>query len=188
MSNNILNGQEEIKMRIDIIERNYQASDKLKEIIEKKVSKLDRYFDEDSVCKMFLKKEGKSYKMEITIEYKGNFIRADLLGENFYDNIDILLPKIEKQIYKHRTKLEKKLKVTAFKEKNIFNFSEEELKPDVLVKTKNFVMEPMSIDEAISELDLIGHNFYVFLEEKTNALRVLYRRDDGNIGMIVPKY
>jgi putative sigma-54 modulation protein len=175
-------------MRIDIIEKNYQASDKLKDIIEKKVSKLNRYFDEDSVCKTYLKKEGKSYKMEVTIEYKGNFIRADILGENFYDNIDILIPKIEKQIYKHRTKLEKKLKESAFKDKNIYNFAEDELKPDVLVKTKYFDMEPMSIEEAISELDLIGHTFYVFFEEKSNAMRVIYRRDDGNVGMIVPKY
>jgi putative sigma-54 modulation protein len=175
-------------MRIDIIEKNYEASEKLKEIIDKKVSKLTRYFDEDSVCKVYLKKENKSYKMEVTIEYKGNFLRADVLGENFYDNIDVLLPKIEKQIYKYRTKLEKKLKQNAFKDKNLFSFTEEDLKPDILVKTKYFDMEPMTIDEAISELDLVGHSFYVFLEEKSNAMRVIYRRDDGNVGMIVPKF
>jgi len=175
-------------MRIDIIEKNYQASDKLKDIIDKKVSKLSRYFDEDSVCKVYLKKDSKAYKMEINIDYKGNFMRAEYLGENFYDNIDLILPKIEKQVYKYRTKLEKKLKSNAFKEKNIYAIPEDELKPDLLVKTKYFDLTPMSVDEAIAELDLIGHTFYVFLEEQSNAVRVLYRRDDGNIGMIVPKY
>lgn len=175
-------------MRVEIIEKNYQASDKLKEVIQKKVNKLDRYFDEGSVCRVYLKKESKSYKMEVAIEYKGNFLRADLLGENFYDNIDVILPKIERQIYKHRTKLEKQLKHNAFKEQNIYAFSDDDLKKEKLVKTKQFELKPMAIDEAIAELDLIGHTFYVFLEEESEELRIIYRRDAGDVGMIVPKY
>ena len=93
-------------MRIEIMEKNCKASDKLVGIVEKKIGKLDKYFDEDSVCTVYLKQEGKSCKTELTILYKGNMIRAEVTGENFYDDIDAVLPKIENQIYRHKSKLE----------------------------------------------------------------------------------
>ena len=81
-------------MRIEIIEKNCKASEKLAAVVEKKVSRLDKYFDEDAVCSVYLKTEGKRSKTELTIYYKGNMIRAEVSGENFYDNIDAVLPKI----------------------------------------------------------------------------------------------
>lgn len=175
-------------MRIEILARNYEANDKLKEVITKKVSKLNKYFDAGTEVKVYLKKESRLYKTEISISYRGSLIRAAVLGENFYDNIDQALPKIEKQIYKHRTRIEKKLKDNAFKEQNIFEFNKDELKHSKVVKTKHFNLQPMDIFDAISELDLIGHTFYVYLDKSENAVRVIYRRDDGDIGLIVPEY
>lgn len=173
-------------MRIEIIGKNYNPSDKLKDIIEKKTAKLDRYFDDDAKCRVYLKEKNKVSKMEITIDYKGEFMRAEVLGDNYYDAIDLLLPKIERQVYKYRTKLEKKLRSNAFKEQNIYRIDEEDLRPDKIVKTKRFEMRPMAIDEAVAELDLIGHAFYVFQEEKSGEIRVVYRRDDGDVGLIEP--
>ena len=174
-------------MRIEIIGKNYNPSEKLKDIIEKKTAKLDRYFDDDAKCRVYLKEKNKTSKMEITIDYKGGFMRAEALGDNYYDNIDLLLPKIEKQIYKYRTKLEKKLRTNAFKEQNIWEIDEDELRPDKIVKIKKFRMTPMTVDEAVAELDLIGHAFYVFQEEKSGEIRVVYRRDDGDVGLIEPQ-
>lgn len=173
-------------MQINILARNYEASDKLKDVIRKKVSKLEKYFEEDSICKVYLKKENKTYKMELTIDYKGNFMRAEVSGDNFYDNVDLILPKIEKQIYKYRTRLEKKLKHSAFKENNIYDFSEEDLKPETIVKTKYFNLKPMSVEDAISELNLTGHSFYLFMDENSQTIKLIYKRDDGDIGLIIP--
>lgn len=172
-------------MRIEIVVKNYQLSEKLNEIITKKVDKLDKYFDDDTKCKIYLKKEGKSCKMELQLDYKGSFIRAQAYAENFYDALDIVLPKIESQIYKHRTKLEKKLRQNAFIDQMVYP-SEYEHEEGKLVKTKRFDMKPMSLDEAIEEFELIGHTFFVFLEDESNSIKVLYRRDDGNIGLIEP--
>ncbi|MCI5838272.1 MAG: ribosome-associated translation inhibitor RaiA [Christensenellaceae bacterium] len=171
-------------MRIETVCKNYQMSEKLNDIIVKKVNKFDKYFDEDTRCKICLKKEGKQCKMEIQMDYKNDFLRAQAYAENFYDALDIVLPKIESQIYKHRTKLEKKLKSGAFQEKYIYaDGSEPEPK---LVKTKRFEMKPMGVQEAIEEFGLVGHSFYVFLDEATNTVKVLYLRDDGNVGLIDP--
>lgn len=104
-------------MRIEISEKNCKASEKLVGVVEKKVSRLEKYFDDDSVCSVYLKQEGRFSKTEVTIYYKGNMIRAEVSGDNFYDNIDAVLPKIEKQIYKHKSKLESRLKKDAFVEK-----------------------------------------------------------------------
>ena len=166
-------------MRIEIIEKNCKASEKLAAVVEKKVSRLDKYFDEDAVCSVYLKTEGKRSKTELTIYYKGNMIRAEVSGENFYDNIDAVLPKIERQIYKHKSKLESKLKKDAFEEKQLF-FREEILPQEgKLVKTKTFTLTPMTTEEAAEQLDLLGHTFYIFQDAETNEVRVVYLRENG---------
>ena len=147
-------------MRIEIMEKNCKASDKLVGIVEKKIGKLDKYFDEDSVCTVYLKQEGKSCKTELTILYKGNMIRAEVTGENFYDDIDAVLPKIENQIYRHKSKLESKLKKDAFYDKRLF-LEEADVPVGKLVRTKTFALSPMTTEEAVEQLDLLGHSFYL---------------------------
>ena len=173
-------------MRIEIVVKNYQMSDKLNEIITKKVNKLDKYFEEDTRCKIYLKKEGKQNKMEIQLDYKGSFLRAQAYAENFYDALDIVLPKLESQVFKHRSKLEKKLRQSVDMSAMLFDGAEA-INPK-LVKTKSFEMTPMSIDEAIEEFEMLGHTFYVFMDSETNKVKVLYLRDDGNLGLIDPVY
>ncbi len=173
-------------MRIEIVERNCKASDKLREVLEKKVSRLDKYFDDEALCRICLKEEKLGKKMEISIFYHSEIIRAEVIDEEFYNDIDLILPKIEKQIYRHKSKISSKLKKDAFQEKQLFAFGEEDLKENKLVKTKNFEMLPMSVNEAIEQLDLLGHNFFVFLDKQSDDIRVIYRRDSGDIGMIVP--
>ncbi|MBQ9482036.1 MAG: ribosome-associated translation inhibitor RaiA [Clostridia bacterium] len=171
-------------MRIEIVVKNYQMGEKLNNIIVKKVNKLDKYFDEEARCKIYLKNEGKDSKMEIQLDYKGAFIRAQAYAENFYDALDMVLPKLERQIYKQRTKLEKQ----RVAQPEAFEFEGVETVDPKLVKTKRFDMRPMSVDEAIEEFEMIGHTFYVFLEQDSNKIKVLYLRDDGNLGLIEPVY
>ena len=173
-------------MRIEINEKNCKAGEKLFGIIEKKVSKLDKYFDEDTVCSVFLKSENKVLKTEITVHYKGNMVRAEVIGDNFYDNIDEVLPKIEKQIYKHKTKLEKQLKKNAFLEKQLF-FNDAVPEEAKVVKTKTFLLNPMTTEEAVDQLELLDHSFYVYQDAETGEIRVVYLRQNGDVGLIIPK-
>ena len=83
-------------MRIEITAKSFTVGDKLKDLVEKKISKLDKYFESDADCKVALKEEGKLSKMEVSIQYKGSLVRAEVSGENFYDDIDDVLPKIER--------------------------------------------------------------------------------------------
>ena len=173
-------------MRIEISEKNCKASEKLIGVVEKKAARLNKYFDDDAVCSVYLKQENKFFKTEITIYYKGNMVRAEVSGDNFYDNIDAVLPKIEKQIYKHKSKLESKLKKDAFTEKQIF-FQEEDIVESKLVKTKTFQLSPMTTEEAVEQLDLLGHAFYVFQDAATREVRVVYLREGGDVGLLIPK-
>jgi len=172
-------------MLFEIISKG-NVSDKLRDIIEKKISKLDKYFEDDAECKVVLKQEGKYCKTEVSIIYKGSLIRAEVSGENFYDNVDDVLPKIEKQIYKQKGKLESKLKKDAFYGKQLF-FSDAYIPESKLVKTKTFNLTPMSVEDAITQLDLLGHTFYVFLNSENNQVCVVYLRERGDVGLIIPK-
>ena len=172
-------------MKIEIVAKNYHVNQELKDVLDKKIAKLDKYFDDDSRCKLYLKKEKKEAKIELSLDYQGQLIRAEAKAENFYDAIDIVLPKVERQIYKHRSKLEAKLKKGAYKGDKLFEEqpAEEDFR---LVKTKQFEVKPLSVDEAIVEFELSGYGFYVFLDVETNTVKVLYLREDGNIGLIDP--
>ena len=122
------------------------------------------------------------------LDFNGRLVRATATSDNFYDNIDVILPKLEGQIRKHRTRFDKHNKNTAFGDSAIFDLSrEEENAKQQIVKKKNFVLTPMTVKEAEEEMELLGHSFYVFLEAKTNTVQVLYKRNDGDLGLIEPQ-
>lgn len=172
-------------MNVDIIGRNYEVSERLKEITAQKLQKLDKYFDAEPTAKVVFKKEANSLMLEAMLDYTGRLVRATATGDNFYDLIDLVLPKLEGQIRKHRTRFDKHQKNLAFKDAMTFGKQEERVKE--LVKTKKFTLTPMTVDEAIEELELLGHTFYVFLEIKTHTIQVVYLRNDGDVGLIIPE-
>ena len=135
-------------MKIEITAKNYRVNEELEKVITKKIAKLDKYFDDDAKCKVYLKKENRTCKTEISMEHKGAMVRAEASGENFYDVIDIVLPKIERQIHKHRSKLESNLRKGAFKDEVKFDAAGEN-EQFKIVKSKQFVMKPMKMDEAL---------------------------------------
>lgn len=177
-------------MNIEFLSKNYDASDKLKALIEKKVQRLDKFFDEDTRIKIMLKKGNTRsvndlYTLELTILLDSSVLRAEVTGDNMYSNIDLALPKLEKQIIRHHKKIESKSK--KFRAKEItpeIEHEEPEEEEKKLVRSKHFTLIPMSIDDAIEEMELLGHNFYVFLNKSTNSVNVLYNRNDGNYGLI----
>ncbi len=173
-------------MKIEILGKNYEVSDKLKEVTAQKLSKLDKYFDgDDAQAKVCLKKQSSSLTTEVMLDYTGKFVRATATGDNFYDNLDIVLPKLEGQIRKHRTRFDKHQKNMAYRQDA--TFLTEEPRTATVVKQKKFTLKPMTVDEAIEEMELLGHSFYVFREAKSNTIQVLYLRKDGDLGLIEPE-
>ena len=177
-------------MTIEYLCKNYDASDKLKSIIDKKVQRLDKFFDDDVRIKIALKKGNTRstddlYTLELTIRLDSTVLRAEVTSDNMYNNIDLAIPKLEKQIIRHHKKIESKSKKFRARDLSFVEEpSEEQEAEKMLVRSKCYTLSPMSIDDAIEELELVGHNFYVFLNKSTNSINVLYVRNDGNYGLI----
>ncbi len=174
-------------MKFEITSRNYEVGERLEQIAEQKLSKLDKYFgDAEPIAKVAFKKQANSCTTEVMLEYCGRLVRATADGENFYDNFDIILPKLEGQIRKYRTKFDKHSKNSAYRDAVLFGNAQKDKQADI-VKQKKFKLSPMTVEEAMEELELLGHNFYVFLEAKSNTIQVLYLRNDGDFGLIEPQ-
>lgn len=180
-------------MRIEITSKNFKPKDTLKELLEKKISKFDKYFRKEASAKVRLSTIGNGkYQMEITIVADGALVRSENASDNMYDNIDIILPKIERQIAKYRKKLDVKvpkedLASSLIYDTNIGAFEEMD-KPAKVVKTKRFELALMDVDNAIAEMELLEHNFYIFINSENEKVSVLYKRNDGDYGLIIPEY
>ena len=178
-------------MRISYTAKNYNVSDKFKEILEKKLNKLEKYFDEDVTVKVNCIEQAKQNKLEITINSKGMFFRSEVTSDNMYNNIDLALPKIEKQIVKQGSKFKSKLKKDAFLSNELMFLAktEEDVKVSPkLVKTKSFELDPLTVEDAESYMEALDHNFFIFLNAETGKVNVIYKRNDTNYGLIEVNY
>ena len=171
-------------MEIKYIAKNYKISDKLKDIIEKKLEKLEKYFNKDVDVKVACSEQNDTCKLEVTINSAGLFIRSEVSSDNMYNNIDLAMPKLERQIVKNNKKYKNK-----FAERvsyDAFEFIEkepEEVKRSV-VKKKTFELSPMTVEDAEAYMEAVGHNFYVFLNGETGEINILYKRNDSDLGLI----
>ncbi len=180
-------------MKIEFIDRDgYKSSARLQKIVNDKLGKLSKYFDEEVKIRVVCRKLAKQEKLEITLTSKSMLFRSEVVGDSMYNNIDIALPKLEKQIVrmvdkkKDKKKARKQIKET---ETLPFEFLEEE--PEELpavFKKKTFNLDPTTLDDARFAIERLGHSFYVFLNAKTGRVNVLYRRGDGSFGLIDLKY
>ena len=176
-------------MRITITGKNIEVSEYLSDLVTKKVSKLDKYFPEDTEAHVTLAVERNRHIVEVTIPYAGGIIRGEVASGDMYASVDSVLAKLEHQIVRHRTKLEKNLRQGAFRAEPVYapleDGEEEERK---VVRVKRFAIKPMSVQEAILQMELLGHSFYVFENAEEGHVNVLYQRKDGNYGLIEPEY
>lgn len=176
-------------MRVIITGKGMEVSDYLKELTEKKVSKLVRYFGKDTEAHVTMSIQKSRHIVEVTIPFDGVILRGEESSGDMYASIDGVLRKIEKQIHKHRTALKKKLHESAFdQEAYEYHDEMEEEAMSEIVRTKRFVVKPMSLQEAQMQMELLGHQFFVFRNSKTDEVNVLYKRADGDLGLIEPDY
>ncbi|MBQ8087335.1 MAG: ribosome-associated translation inhibitor RaiA [Clostridia bacterium] len=164
-----------------------EVSESLKARVEKKLGKFERYFrDEPEATIRFKQQKGARNIVEITVAVNGIILRAEECSNDMYLSIDHAVDKLESQIRRHRTKLEKRIRTseleTPVEEAPVF----EEARYDV-VRTKKFPVKPMSVEDAITQMELLGHNFFLFQNETTDAVCVLYRRNDDTYGVLEPE-
>ncbi len=164
----------------------YENTDSIKEYIEAKLSRLDKYIknSDDIEAIVLTKKEGRRYKIEVTIPTKDFTLRNEVVDDDLYAAIDLVIDKLERQVRKNKEKLNKKKKVIEDFEIDIEdNFMEEE----VIVKRKSIELKPIDEEEAILQMELLGHNFFVYKDIDTDKICVLYKRKNGNYGIIETK-
>ena len=164
----------------------YENTDSIKEYIEAKLSRLDKYIkdSDDLEAVVLTKKEGRRYKIEVTIPTKDFTLRNEVVDDDLYAAIDLVIDKLERQVRKNKEKLNKKKKVIEDFEIDIEdNFMEEE----VIVKRKSIELKPIDEEEAILQMELLGHNFFVYKDADTDKICVLYKRKNGNYGIIETK-
>ncbi|WNF22604.1 ribosome hibernation-promoting factor, HPF/YfiA family [Mesobacillus jeotgali] len=178
-------------MNYNIRGENIEVTPAIREYVEKKVAKLDRYFTESPNANVNVNLkvyQDKKSKVEITIPMKDLVLRAEELHEDMYAAIDLITDKLERQIRKHKTKVNRK-----FREKESLKdyapiFTEvEQVEEDEdleVVRTKSFDLKPMDSEEAILQMNMLGHSFYVFTNAETNQTNVVYKRNDGRYGLI----
>lgn len=176
-------------MKVKVHARNIKLTEALKESVEKKVSKLEKYFIDDVEAKVTLSVQKNRHIVEVLIPFNGIAIRAEEVTDDMYKSVDLVEEKLERQIVKYKTKLKRgdynSLKYSKVEE--IPAEENEEVNNKKIVKVKKFDLKPMDEEEAVLQMELIGHNFFVYRDGETNEIKVVYKRKDGNYGLIDPE-
>ena len=175
-------------MRYTISGKNINITPGLKDDVESKLGKLERYFSPDTEVQVTLSVEKGRQKIEVTIPVKGSIIRAEQDSSDMYVSVDLVEEIIERQIKKYKTKIvDKKQSALAFSEAFLQEEAEQEETVNI-VKTKRFAMKPMDAEEACVQMELLGHNFFMFLNADTNEVNVVYKRKGNSYGLIEPEF
>ena len=175
-------------MKFIISGKNLDVTDGLKAAIEEKIGKLERYFTPETEVHVTLSVEKERQKIEITIPMKGNIVRAEQVSDDMYVSIDLVEEVIERQLRKYKNKLVDRQQSAASLSKA---FIEEEIEEDdeiKIIRSKKFGMKPMDPEEACIQMELLGHNFYVFRNAATDEVNVVYKRKDNTYGLIEPEF
>ena len=173
-------------MKITIIGRKVNLRDHFKELVMKKLSRFDRIFDEDADAKVVVTVEKNRQTVEITIRSRGMIYRAEAAASEMNAALDEVVASLGSQIRRNKKRLDQKIRSTAF-EVPPESISEETREDSFqVVRTKHFAVKPMSTDEAILQMELLEHQFFLFRNEGSGEINVVYRRNDGGFGLLEP--
>lgn len=174
-------------MQISVRGKNVDVTDALRDYVFKKLKRLDRYFDGAGDGQATLSVERDNHRVEVTISVNGLLLRGEELSPDMYASIDLVVDKLEKQVDRYRTKIARRTRATPPQQTLASDVTEEYDEAPQVVRNKRFPMKPMNIDEAILQMSLLGHDFFVFNNAETELVNVVYRRKDGNYGLIEPQ-
>ena len=166
--------------------KNIEITPALRDYVEKRVGKVTKYFDAVGEITVLLTVSKGRHIVEVTVPVHGVLMRGEEATMDMYTSIDLVVEKLERQIHKHKTKLEKRFREGSFKldEAATASVHNEDAGDYEIVKTKRFMVKPMDVQEAIMQMNLVNHDFFVFRDASTEEVNVVYRRRDGNYGLI----
>lgn len=175
-------------MKFIISGRNIDITDGLRSAVEDKLGKLERYFTADTEVIVTLSVEKERQKIEVTIPVKGNIIRSEQVSNDMYVSIDLVEEVIERQLRKYKNKI-------VDRKQSAGNFQQEYLDKDYeedeevkIIRTKKFDIKPMYPEDACVQMELLGHNFFVFVNAETDQVNVVYKRKGNTYGLIEPEF
>jgi len=179
-------------MNYNIRGQRVQVTEALREYTEKKLSRLEKYFEPSitSEVNVTLTVTKGQHTVEVTIPFSGIILRAEEKSEDMYASIDLVVDKLERQIRKHKTKVNRQIRQgngskAIFRDSHTaVSIADEDDDDFELVRTKRFTLKPMDVEEAILQMNLVGHTFFVFSNSDTKSVNVVYKRGDGKYGLI----
>lgn len=174
-------------MKITVVGRQMNVYEEMKLLIEKKIKKLDKFFAGEGDATVTLSCKHNQKYIELTISAAGALFRSEVGAESFRDALDDTVSNIERQIRKNKTKLARRLRQDAFIPPSDEEYDDIAPDDEKILRTKTYDTKPMSPEEAILQMNLLGHQFFVFKDDQTGATCVVYARRDGAYGLIVPE-
>lgn len=175
-------------MKVTITGRKVNLHEHFKELAQKKLNRFDRVFDEDAQAKVVVTLERNRQTVEITIASRGMIYRAESTGFDMNEALDQVISALGHQIRKNKARLEKQIHSAAL-DRYLLEYPDQEPEENdayEIVRTKHFPVKPLSVDEAILQMNLLGHQFFMFRNEESGEVNVVYKRRDGNYGLLEP--
>ena len=173
-------------MKLNVVGRQMNVFEDTKAHIAKKIAKLDKFFPCEGDATVTLSRRHGASRIELTINADGTIFRAEQDANDFREALDRCIEAIERQIRKNKTRLSKRIREDAFPIEEYFP-EDLEQEEELIIRTKTFPYKPMSAEEAILQMELIGHQFFVFVDDQTRATCVVYKRKDDTYGLIMPE-
>lgn len=174
---------------------NIEVTEAIRDYVEKRIGKINKYFDDGSTPKAHVNLkvyQDKTAKVEVTIPMSALVLRAEETSPDLYASVDLVTDKLERQIRKYKTKINRKSREKGFKgvevpdeaSTNDEEFDDEKVNEFDIVRTKQVSLKPMDSEEAILQMDMLGHNFFIYEDADSGAVDIVYRRRDGRYGLI----
>jgi len=174
-------------MNIIIRGKHIELTDALKEYVMKRVGKLEKYSDEFMDVQVTLLVERDRHRVEVTAPIHGMILRGEEETEDMYSSIDMVVEKLERQIDKYRTRINKRMRTKVLKDHEPKQPIGADEPHEEVVRNKKFNAKPMSVEEAIMQMNLVGHTFFVFTNADSQEMNVVYLRNNGDYGLLQPQ-
>lgn len=170
--------------------KNIDVTEGLKSAIYDKLGRLEKFFAEDTDVQITFSVEKERQKIEVTIPMKGHIIRAEQSSDDMYVSIDLVVEVIERQVTRYKKKIVDKEQNAAYIQNDFFNVDEDDLDDEEIkiIRSKRFAVKPMYPEDACVQMDLLGHNFFVFRNAETDEVNVVYKRKGNTFGLIEPEF
>jgi putative sigma-54 modulation protein len=175
-------------MNLIVRGKNIPITDSLRDYVEKRIFKMERFLGEIEEAQATLSVEKDRHRVEVTIPLNGFLLRGEEETGDMYSSVDLVMDKLEKQVEKYKTRLIKKIKSRNLPEIVVSPVIQSEEEQPQIIRTKRFAIKPMTAEEAVMQMNLIGHSFFVFSNAESEEVNVVYRRKDGHYGLIEPEF